>query len=609
MNRVRITVAGWTQCAFFQKAWTITAAMGHLHPKKVEAVKIELADKAAYKAWLDTEATKLKLSGSPQAHTSSPFVYLDDSQFLGGCDDTIAYIKDRFMGAAPPAASGSAQNKPDGVEDGKYDYDLVCIGGGSGGLAMTKEAAALGAKVACLDFVKPSPQGTTWGLGGTCVNVGCIPKKLCHRAAILGEEAAHDAKDFGWEIGEMKHNWATLQDNVHNYIKGLNFKYRAALRDKKVKYINSLGAIKDAHTLELTDKKGRKSTITAGRIVLAVGGRPTPLSCPGGELAIDSDDVFQMDWSSREGAKDPGKTLVVGASYVALECAGFLTALGYDTSVIVRSILLRGFDREYSDLIGDYMEKTHTKFIRGTVPEKIEKLADSKLKVYWKDCEGKETSDVFDTVIAAIGRKPDTSKLGLENAGVATAKNGKIICAGQNDQTNVDNVYAIGDVVDGMLELTPVAIQAGILLARRLYGNKTQTMDYDKIPTTVFTPIEYGACGLSEEQAIEKYGADDLEIYHKELSPLEWQLSESKPQGIARCKLLCVKSENMLVVGLHILSANAGEVTQGFATAMRKGATFADFCDTVGIHPTVAEDFTTLTITKASGEDAGAAGC
>lgn len=609
--RTRITVCGWTQCGFFQKAWAVTSAMGMLYPNRVEAVKVELPSRDAYRQWLTEEKPKLNLTGGDN-HSSSPLTFLGENQFLGGCDATLNYVRATFSAPAAPekAASGSPM-VPDGVQLGNegYDYDLVCIGGGSGGLAMTKEAASLGARVACLDFVKPSPHGTTWGLGGTCVNVGCIPKKLCHRAAILGEEAANDAKGFGWEAaGPAKHNWENMCENIHNYIRGLNFKYRVALRDKKVQYINALGSVVDAHTIKTVDKKGREKIIRVGRIVVAVGGRPTATSCPGGEHVIDSDDVFQMDWTAREGKQEPGKTLVIGASYVALECAGFLTGLGYDTTVMVRSILLRGFDREYADHIGDYMEKTHTKFIRGCVPSSIEKLPDHTFMVSWV-IDGTTHSDVYDTVISAIGRYADTSALGVDAVGVNLAKNGKIVCAGNNEQTSVPNIYAIGDVVAGMEELTPVAIQSGIMLARRLYGGSTELMDYDLIPTTVFTPIEYGACGISEDDAIEKYGADDIEVYHKECAPLEWQLVEEKPTGIARCKLVCVKSQNMRVVGLHILCPNAGEVTQGFALGMRKGATFKDFCDTVGIHPTVAEDFTTLTITKASGEDAAAGGC
>jgi thioredoxin reductase (NADPH) len=487
---------------------------------------------------------------------------------------------------------------------GKYDYDIVCIGGGSGGLALTKEAATLGANVACLDFVKPSSHGTTWGIGGTCVNVGCIPKKLCHRAAILGEEAHHDAAAFGWEMPKGTHNWHKLMENVHDYVSGLNFKYRVALREKKVKYLNELGSIKDAHTLQLTNKKGVVKTITAGRIVIAVGGRPTQLDCPGGEHAIDSDDVFQQSWEG----KTPGKTLVVGASYVALECAGFLQGVGYDTTIMVRSILLRGFDQEYANYIGDFMEKVGMKFLRSATPTKIVKMDDGKFQVFWNQ-NGVEGSDIYDTVIAAIGRKPDTSKLGLENVGVKTAPSGKIICANGNEQTSVPNIYAIGDCVHDMLELTPVAVQSAVLLAKRLYGNSKQTMAYDLIATTVFTPIEYGACGLSEEDAIARFGAEDVEVYHKEVSPLEWQLVKSKPEGIARCKLICLKSDNLRIVGMHILAPNSGEIMQGFAAAMRKGSTYHDFQDTVGIHPTVAEDFTTLTITKSSGADAAASGC
>lgn len=603
MSLTRITVAGWRNCGFFQKAVKVTAAVELLYPQKVQVKHIELADRDKFVAWLNEEKPKIGLSGGAN-HNSSPIVWLNENEYLGGCDAVMDYTRSNFLGLNKQEKKGAARDMiPDGVEMGKYDYDLVCIGGGSGGLAMSKEAANLGAKVACLDFVKPSPHGTTWGLGGTCVNVGCIPKKLCHRAAILGEEVKHDARGFGWTVENVKHDWSTLCENFRNYISGLNFKYRVALREKNVTYLNKLGKIVDPHTIELTDRKGKTERITCGRIVVAVGGRPTELDIPGGEHAINSDDVFQMDWSTTE-KKEPGKTLVVGASYVALECAGFFTALGYDTTVMVRSILLRGFDREYSEKIGDYMEQTGTRFVRGFVPEKIEKQSNGQLKVFWAG-----QSDVFDTVVAAVGRYADTKNLGLAEAKVETAKNGKIVCAGKNEQTSTPNIYAIGDVVDGMLELTPVAIQAGIFLARRLYGNSKQLMDYDLIPTTVFTPIEYGACGLSEEDAIARYGEDDIEVYHKELAPLEWELVHDKPKGIARAKLICQKSQNMKVIGLHILGPNCGEITQGFALGMRMGATYKDFSDTVGIHPTVAEDFTTLTVTKASGADAAAAGC
>ncbi len=205
------------------------------------------------------------------------------------------------------------------------------------GLACSKEAASLGARTAVLDFVKPSPAGSTWGLGGTCVNVGCIPKKLCHNAALLGEASA-DAIDFGWDLTKVGHDWGKLVQSVQDYIRSLNFGYRTELRDKSVTYLNALGRMISPHEVECLSGAGVKSVIRGRRIVIAVGGRPKPLDCPGGELAISSDDIFMKPDA-------PGKTLVVGASYVALECAGFLTGLGFEVVVAVRSILLRGFDQ------------------------------------------------------------------------------------------------------------------------------------------------------------------------------------------------------------------------------------------------------------------------
>lgn len=239
-----------------------------------------------------------------------------------------------------------------------------------------------------------------------------------------------------------------------------------------VKYENALGRFLDPHTLELTDKKKATRKVTARRIVIAVGGRPKPLEIPGGEHAISSDDLFSL-------ASPPGKTLIVGASYVALECGGFLTGLGYDVTVMVRSILLRGYDQQCAEKIGDAMTEAGTKFIRPAQPTSIVKGADGKLTVTWTDSDtGKASSDVFDTVFVATGRAPDTGKLNLEAAGVEVTKEGKIPTVGE--QTNVPHIYAIGDVLAGKPELTPVAIAAGRLLARRLYGGSTEGMDYDR---------------------------------------------------------------------------------------------------------------------------------
>lgn len=268
--------------------------------------------------------------GRAHGHTSSPFVCfgLDFEQdpssctYLGGGDDVVAFAQKLFSGggAAAPLASmaGDGFTTPN-----EFDFDLVVIGGGSGGLAASKEAANLGARVAVLDYVKPSPQGSQWGLGGTCVNVGCIPKKLMHQASILGELINHDARHFGWgAAGDgaaadgaaaaplVQHSWEVMVTEIQRYIKSLNFKYRVALRDANVKYINGLGEFASAHEIKVTEFKGKDKTpkekvITAARVLIATGGRPTPLECPGAEHAITSDDLFSLD-------RAPGKTCVVG---------------------------------------------------------------------------------------------------------------------------------------------------------------------------------------------------------------------------------------------------------------------------------------------------------
>lgn len=289
------------------------------------------------------------------------------------------------------------------------------------------------------------------GLGGTCVNVGCIPKKLYHIGAQVRESIEHDAEAFGISIGEVKERgefdpfpppenvqteWGAVRENIQNYIRSLNFKYRVRLREKNVDYLNKLATFKDAHTIEAVDKKGNASTITASRFLIATGGRPSPLNCEGAELAISSDDVFFLE-------KNPGKTLCVGASYISLECAGFLKGMGNDVTVAVRSILLRGFDRECSDKIGSYMEAHGIKFKREVVPEKLEKVDGDKIKVTFSD--GSE--DTYDTVLGAIGRTADTAKLGLENVGVEiNPKNKKVIC--KFEQSSCPNIYALGDVMD-----------------------------------------------------------------------------------------------------------------------------------------------------------------
>lgn len=481
----------------------------------------------------------------------------------------------------------------------------MVIGGGSGGLACAQEASKFlhPNRVALIDYVTPTLQNTVWGLGGTCVNVGCIPKKLMHHASLIGETLDY-AKSYGW-YSEMRpiHNWNILVSGIQDYIHSLNWGYRGKLREKKVDYLNAFARFVDQHTVECSAKSTTKR-FTSKRFVVCIGGRPQYLEIPGKEYCITSDDIFSLKNS-------PGKTLVVGASYVALECAGFLNGLGYDTTVMARSnIFLRRFDRQMSDMVVEYMETRGTKFIRNCNLMRIEKQKDGRLLALWKSSSPKDneqpSSDVFDTVLIAIGRYPQTSKLGLENAGVLTAPSGKIPVV--NECTNVSHIYALGDVIEGQPELTPVAIRAGKLLAQRLYGASSEMMDYKNVPTTVFTPLEYGSCGYTEEEAIEKHGQENIEVYHAYYKPLEWNLS-LKEENVCYLKVITNREDCDRLIGVHILGPNAGEIIQGLAIAIRCRATKFDLDSTLGIHPTIAEEFTKLDITKRSGMDARKTGC
>eukprot|EP00616_Rhizochromulina_sp_CCMP1243_P015990 CAMPEP_0118967484 /NCGR_PEP_ID=MMETSP1173-20130426/4858_1 /TAXON_ID=1034831 /ORGANISM="Rhizochromulina marina cf, Strain CCMP1243" /LENGTH=640 /DNA_ID=CAMNT_0006916455 /DNA_START=61 /DNA_END=1983 /DNA_ORIENTATION=- len=618
-----VHVAGDSKCPFFRKARDVVNALSILFPAKYKLIVHEFPTRDEFRAFIADRKVQLA-DARAHRHTSSPFVcfgadFENDPAtctYLGGGDDVVAFAQKLFSGGADAAPLATMAG--DGfATPNEYDYDLVVIGGGSGGLAASKEAAKLGARVAVLDYVKPSTQGTRWGLGGTCVNVGCIPKKLMHQASILGELINHDAPHFGWgpagaaadgsstvaSAPLVQHSWDVMVGEVQRYIKSLNFKYRVALRDANVKYINGLGELLSDHEIKVTEFKGKdktpkEKTITTARVLIATGGRPTPLACPGGEHAITSDDLFSLP-------NAPGKTCVIGAGYVSLECGGFLTALGFDTTILVRSILLRGFDRECCDKIGAYMQKQGTKIVMGVTPSSIEKMPDGKLRVTYSD----GNSDVFDTVLAAVGRTADTAGLNLAAAGVVASKNGKFET--EFEQTNVPNVYAIGDVLLGKPELTPIAIQAGILLARRLFGSSSEAMDYKNVATAVFTPLEYGAVGLSEEEAIAKYGEAGVEVYHAPFVPLEWSLTPERETDAfpCFCKIICNKGESEKVLGMHYLGPNAGEVIQGYGAAVKRGVTYQDIMDTVGIHPTTAEVFTTLTVTKSSGQAVDVAGC
>eukprot|EP00904_Undaria_pinnatifida_P006428 jgi/Undpi1/2915/HiC_scaffold_14.g06292.m1 len=483
-------------------------------------------------------------------------------------------------------------------------------------MAVAKKAASFGAKVVLFDFVKPSPQGTKWGLGGTCVNVGCVPKKLMHYAGLLGA-GMHDAKAFGWKVGKPEHDWEAMVETVQNHVKMLNFRYRVGLKSAQVKGKGNVCTNPKLTTTSIYILiKLPVCILNRFRVIVAVGGRPViPSDVPGAlEHALTSDDLFSLQ-------KSPGKTLVVGASYIALECAGFMQELGLDVTVAVRSILLRGFDQQVAEKLGDVMKDLGVKFIRPSVPSKIEKTADGKLEITLVDTKSGEevAKDTYDSVFYATGRKADTSGIGLEAVGVKINPNGKIPV--ENEQTNIPHIYAIGDCtsVDVMFhdahwanpELTPVAVQVGELLATRLYGKGTEQMDYSLVATAVFTPVEYGCCGLSEEDALKLYGEDNIETYLFEFGTLEQSAAhrlkhvdgedDDDMPSTNLSKLVCLKSQGEKVIGFHFVGPNAGEITQGFALAVRLGAKKSDFNKLVGIHPSDAESFCAMGITRSSG--------
>uniref|UniRef100_A0A2K5N546 thioredoxin-disulfide reductase (NADPH) n=1 Tax=Cercocebus atys TaxID=9531 RepID=A0A2K5N546_CERAT len=452
--------------------------------------------------------------------------------------------------------------------------------------------------------VRGAARGTRWGLGGTCVNVGCIPKKLMHQAALLGG-LIQDAPHYGWEVAQpVPHDWRKMAEAVQNHVKSLNWGHRVQLQDRKVKYFNIKASFVDEHTVCGVAKGGKEILLSADHIIIATGGRPRyPMHIEGAlEYGITSDDIFWLKES-------PGKTLVVGASYVALECAGFLTGIGLDTTVMIRSIPLRGFDQQMSSMVIEHMASHGTQFLRGCAPSRVRRLPDGHLQVTWEDCTtGKEDTGTFDTVLWAIGRVPDTRSLNLEKAGVDTSPDTQKILVDSREGTSVPHIYAIGDVVEGRPELTPTAIMAGRLLVQRLFGGSSDLMDYDNVPTTVFTPLEYGCVGLSEEEAVARHGQEHVEVYHAHYKPLEFTVA-GRDASQCYVKMVCLREPPQLVLGLHFLGPNAGEVTQGFALGIKCGASYAQVMRTVGIHPTCSEEVVKLRISKRSGLDPTVTGC
>jgi glutathione reductase (NADPH) len=444
-------------------------------------------------------------------------------------------------------------------------YDLIVIGGGSGGVATARRAAAYGARVALIESGR---------LGGTCVNVGCVPKKIMWNAAGVAE-ALRDAPDYGFTVDVGAHDWGHLKHRRDTYVHRLNGIYAANLAKANVEVLHERATFTAAHTVQAGGR-----TLSAPHIVIATGGHPTLPALPGVELGITSDDFFAL-------AVRPQRIAVVGSGYIALELAGIFAALGSATTLVVRSErLLRSFDHMLGEVTLRMLPEHGVTVVLNSPPAALAK-AHGALELQVAD--GSRLGP-FDAVLWAIGRSAAVADLALEKAGVRLDEQG-FIAHNSYQETSAAGVYAIGDV-SGRTQLTPVAIAAGRRLADRLFGGqKDRHLDYENIPTVIFGHPPIGTVGLSEEEARRRFGAANVAIFRAGFVPLYHELTSHKPRS--EMKLVTTGAEQR-IVGLHVVGEGADEMLQGFAVAVRMGATKKDFDDTVAIHPTSAEEFVTM---------------
>ncbi|MEE3290585.1 MAG: glutathione-disulfide reductase [Pseudomonadota bacterium] len=442
----------------------------------------------------------------------------------------------------------------------EFDYDLFVIGAGSGGVRACRIAASLGAKVAVAEERY---------FGGTCVNVGCVPKKLFSYAAHYCDDM-EDSRGFGWNVSGMSFNWQTLLENKNHEIKRLNGIYKAILDSNEIKVFQARARIKDAHTIEVDGE-----SVSTKYILIATGGWPWVAEYEGSEHAITSNDVFEMH-------QLPNRLLVVGGGYISVEFASIFTRLGCDTTLSYRrDRVLRGFDEEIRHFITAEIGKQITMKLQTNVTKIVKN--DNGLRVLFDTgCEIE-----VDCVLSATGRKPLTADLGLENVNVKLSDNGAVLV---NDhlQTAEPNIYAVGDVVD-RVALTPVALAEGQLVARSLFSGDSSTIGYQNIPTAVFCHPNLATCGVTEHEA--KTKGLTVDVYVDAIRQLKHTLSGRDELAMVK---LVVERETDRVIGLHMVGPDAGELVQGFAVAMNAGATKSDFDRTIGIHPTLAEELVTM---------------
>ncbi|MCP5201343.1 MAG: glutathione-disulfide reductase [Gammaproteobacteria bacterium] len=453
-----------------------------------------------------------------------------------------------------------------------YDYDLFVIGGGSGGVRAGRMAASLGVRVGVAEERY---------LGGTCVNVGCVPKKLFSYAAHFAEDF-EDAAGFGWTVGARRFDWPTLVRNKNTEIERLNGIYRRLLVNAGAEVIEARARLLDPHTVEVGGR-----TVTAERILVATGGWPYVPDFPGSGHAITSNEAFFLE-------RLPERVVVVGGGYIAVEFAGIFNGLGCRTTQLYRGpLFLRGFDDDARSFLAEEVRKKGVDLHFERDVSAIERRGDSFLLTL---NEGSTLE--CDLVMYATGRKPLSADLGLEACGVELNAAGAIVVDG-NYRTNVPSIYAIGDVTD-RVNLTPVALAEGMALVWHLYRDHERPVDYEYIPSAVFSQPNLATVGYTEAEARAKFGDDAIEIYRSTFTPLKHTLSGSQEKTLMK---LVVERGSDRVVGAHMVGPDAGETIQGLAVALKAGATKALFDRTIGIHPTSAEEWVTMREPVARADD------
>ena len=446
------------------------------------------------------------------------------------------------------------------------EYDYIVIGGGSGGIASANRAAMHGAKVILFEGKE---------VGGTCVNVGCVPKKVMWYGAQVAETLHRYAGEYGFDVTINKFDFATLKANRQAYIDRIHGSYERGFDSNGVERVYEYARFVEPHTVEVAGER-----YTAPHILIATGGHALYPNIPGSEYGITSDGFFELD-------EVPKRTAVIGAGYIAVEVAGVLNALGSDTHLFVRKDRpLRTFDKDIVDVLVDEMAKSGPTLHTHANATEVVKNADDSLTISFDNGE----TITVDCLIWAIGRAANTSGFGLEKTGVKLTEKGTIY-SDEFENTSVPGIYALGDVT-GKLDLTPVAVKAGRQLSERLFNNKADAkLDYTDVATVVFSHPVIGSVGLTEEKAIAKYGAENIKVYKSSFTPMYTALGENRQPSTMK---LVTLGDDEKIIGLHGIGYGVDEMIQGFSVAIKMGATKADFDNTVAIHPTGSEEFVTM---------------